>query len=100
MNFLHILILMNIFIKDMQSDVKLSVQMKLKHMVENKPRRRSGSSGRGSLTDWDLAVEDLSGRLRITFGTLDQSITAKFEGWPDLILKYKSRMLNIFIFKI
>jgi len=75
---------------DMQSDVKLSVQMKLKHMVENKPRRRSGSSGRGSLTDWDLAVEDLSGRLRITFGTLDQSITTKFEGWPDLILNLTS----------
>lgn len=72
----------------MQSDVKLSVQMKLKHLVENKPRRRSGSNARGSLTDWDLNVEDLSGRLKISFGTLDHSILAKFEGWPDLILRF------------
>merc|ERR1719348_2343563 len=64
--------------------------MKLKHVVENKPRRRSGSSARGSLTDWDLNVEELSGRLKISFGILDHSILAKFEGWPDVILSLTS----------
>ena len=72
----------------MQSDVKLSVQMKLKHVVENKPRRRSGSSARGSLTDWDLNVEELSGRLKVSFGILDHGVLAKFEGWPDVILRF------------
>jgi len=72
----------------MQSDIKMSVEMKVKHSVSGKPRRRSPSSDPG-LTDWSLLVENLSGRLTVSLGLRDHSLLATVND-ADITLRLNS----------
>ena len=70
--------------QEVRGDLEASLGARLKIRVEGKPRRRASPG----LSDWDLAIGRLRGRLSVSLNTGDTGdILAKLEGWPDLDLR-------------